>query len=743
MAGTARRWRELYGVSRHIGLGLAALCFLPTAAGAADLNLLATTSGNVNDAKAGGLSSSQQSLSETLDMNYNRAVTPQFSYRLLLREFGTTSSNTAASSSTRSTTGSVEPGLDMTFSGLKYSLNVGGRLREAYSDASQSPSLLQTEDFQYVRAFLTPDLFPHLLATFERTADRDDRTPRGLDQENIRAVLGATYSLAEKLNLAYTLTSERRDDSVARRTQEQRSHVATLNYADNFFADRLAVNGNYLATRVDTEERTSLTGVSGGVVAAPQVLSGAFSLLEDDPTVAAASKVPPATYATLTTSISTILNLTVPLTVSEGGAPNRNQSIAVGLPPGVSITTIRLTVSPRAGDLRDISLQAQGVSFQIFAGAGPQINLSTWTAVPIVSVTAPTTFNSYFEITIGATGGSFIKIHVAADMQQPPLPPLTATAVQAFSPSAPGGRVDTGNFLQSFSGGITVQPLTQLSINGNVNFNTNRQDPSGRRDDSGTYSVIATGTPHRLLTATALYQNSFTTSNDPQTQRTGTWNGSVTLSSSPLPTLTASLSGSRTESNQGGVTQTRADSLSLNTAMVPFRHLNVDVSTALGRSQNFVDGSTSRNFSATLSANGRLTARLSGLLGYTFGASEVSGGLAPSSAVTSSTFLSLTYTVSRFLNASSRWDFSASDGNFTLTQQYRLDVKPTLKTSVFLTFLRTDQHAETGSSSTNTATLNGSWNISRHLDLNTTASFTHGSQSGTVYTVSGTLSFRL
>jgi hypothetical protein len=122
---------------------------------------------------------------------------------------------------------------------------------------------------------------------------------------------------------------------------------------------------------------------------------------------------------------------------------------------------------------------------------------------------------------------------------------------------------------------------------------------------------------------------------------------------------------------------------------------------------------------------------------------QLIAGIAPSSEISNTTFLSLTYTLSRFLNASGRWDFSFSAGNTTVTQQYRLDIIPTLKTSIFLAFLRTDQRAAVGSGSTNSATLTARWNISRYLDLDATGIFTRGVTGDSLYSLFTTLAFRL
>ncbi|HSB70531.1 MAG TPA: hypothetical protein VLT62_14495 [Candidatus Methylomirabilis sp.] len=715
-------------------------------ASAEDLNLLATSSANVNSGTAGGQSISQRSFIQSLDMNYNRSVSPLLSYRLRLRGLDDESSSSSAGSRTTSSSRFVEPEADLTLSGLRYSLDAGGRFRETFNSTSQSSPLRVTEDHEFIRAFFTPDLLPEFNFQLERTAATDDQTPRGLDREEIRAIFGATYTLAQKVNLAYTFTNQTTDDTAAGRKQDQRSHVGTASYADGFWRDRIAVNANYLITRLDTTERLSPTAV-GGVVAVPVVLNNAFSLPERDATVAAVNKTPPdpTTYQNQSTGTSTALTFSVPLTVNGGTTQNLNQSIAVGLTPGTSVTTVRLTVTGRAGDLRDISLQAAGVVFQVFVGAVPLINQTAWTLVPS-SATLPTSLNPFFEISFAATSGNFLKIHVASDSQQlTGLDFLTATQIEVFRPAAAGAgnRVTTGNLLQLVAGGLVAQPIEALTLNGNATYSTNSQDPSGRRDDTATYSVIATGTPHRLLTATGVYQATFTTSNDPQTPRTDARIASLTLSSTPLPTLTASLIGSRNEDETGGVLQDRTDSIGFNTALKPYRNLNVDFTATGSQSDNFVDDSRTRALTTALNANATLTPRLTGLFGYGFGVNEVTGGPTPSSTTTNVGFLSFTYTVSRFLNATGRWDFTASEGTYTVGQQYRLDLIPTLKTSVFLTYLRTDQFTGTGTTNTNSLTLTGRWNISRYLDLNMTGSFTRGATGDTVYSLFTTLAFRL
>ncbi len=757
MADKARWTRKLLGIVKYVGVGLLAFVFVPASVGAAELNLLATTGANVTGADVGGQSTSVTSLNQFLDANFNRDVTPLLGYRLRLVGSANESWTSSDSTHTSGTNSYIEPIGEMTLSGLRYSLIAGGRLRETFSGASGSPSVRVTEDYEYVRAFYTPDLLPALNLQLERTGQTDDRTPRGLDHETTRAIFGAGYVLGQKLNLNYTFTNQTDDDSVAGRRQEQRSHVGNASYSDSFFGDRLSVDGTYFINRFDTTEHLSPTGISGGAVVVPLLLLKAFSLTEDDPTVAANSKLPPARcttpgsgsppcYTTLTNGSGTSIGITAPLVIDDGGTIGRNQSIAVGLSPGSSVTTIRLTVSPRAGDIRDISLQAQGVTFQIFVGSNPQVDLTGWTQVLIASVTLPTNLDPFFEITFAATTGSFLKLHVAGDTQQPALPPLTATIIAAFGPPAGGGgtgQISTGNLLQTITGGVTVRPLEVLTLSGNATYSTNQQDPTGRRDNNGTYSVTATGTPHPLLTATANYQNSFTDSNDPQTPKTGQWIGSLTLSSNPLPTLATSLSGSRAENSIGGAIQNRIDSISFNASLKPYRNLNTDVTAAAVQGKNFLDGSTGHQYSAALNANATLTARLTGLFGYTFTINEVTGGPAPSSATTNSTFLQLTYTISRLLNANARWDFSITEGNYTVTQQYRLDLVPTTKTSLSFTFIRTDQSASQVSGSTNTFTLNASWNISRYLDMNAFGTFTRTLTGDNVYTISTTLSFRL
>jgi hypothetical protein len=551
--------------------------------------------------------------------------------------------------------------------------------------------------------------------------------------------------------------------------------VASANYADSFFTDRLLVTGNYLLTRLDTTETFgAVSAAGGGPALLPVVLSRAFGLTEFDSTVANQSKVPPVQCspaappcASLSGATSTVLSITANLVVDVPGPPNNNESIIFGLAPGASVSTVRLTVSSRPGDVRDISAQAAGMTFQIFGGANPNVDLATWTQRPIASITPPSALNPYFEISFAATSGTFLKIHVAGDTQQPAFPPLVATAIEAFILSTvPGGgtatnRLTTGTTFQSLTGGITGRPIDALTITANGTYSTNKQDPAGRTDDNATYYLTATGTPHRLLTATGTYQASFTTSSDSRTPRTDQRFGSLTLTSTPLPTLTASLSGTWSEDLVGGERLDETRSLSFNTAAKPYRNLNVDLTTTTSQSRNFVEGSKTSAFSATLNANSILTDRLTGLFGFTFTNSQTEGGVAPSSLTSTITFFALTYTVSRFLNLNSRWDLTTSGSAYNFIQQYRLDVIPTQKTSILVTLLRADRWGAAGtaaattpgvaaipggsstSSSTTTGAVQARWNISRYLDLNATTTATWNTPGGTVYSLFTTLAFRL
>ncbi|HSD51487.1 MAG TPA: hypothetical protein VLG48_08765, partial [Candidatus Methylomirabilis sp.] len=674
MAGTRKGDRELPARAARILGGILALLLPASQVAAEGLSLLATSGVSANGADAGGQSVSTVGLNQYLDVNYNRSVTPLLGYRL--RFVGSANESWFSSGSTDidSTAGSVEPIGEVTLTGGRYTLIVGGRLRESYTDTSQSPSILLTDDYEYIKGLFTPDLLPAFNFQFEHTGQQDDATPRGLDRDATRSILGASYTFAQKLNLAYTFTYQTEDNAVTGLSRDQYSNIGSASYADSFFQNRLSVDGSYFISQVNTTESGSAVVGAGGILLLPRILSGAFSLVEDTPTVAAGSKVPVASYTTLTTSTATTLGFSVPLVVDQGGTLGLNQSIAFGLTPGISVTTIRLTVSV---DARVTNGQVGGVSFQVLVGNSPAVNSTTWTAVSSTIVRRPTTVDPFFEITIGATTGNFLKVHVAGDTQQG-LGSLTATAVTALGPTAVvGQKVSLGSLVQNLVGGVTVRPIEALTLGGNVNYSTFEEDPSGRRDSNLTYAVTATGTPHRLLSATANYQNTSTDSDDPFTPTTGQWIGSLTLTSTPLPTLTASLSGSRTENSLGGNTQNRIDSLSLNTSLKPYRNLNTDVTASVVDAKSFLDGTEGRQYTAGVSANAILTPRLTGLLGYTFVENEVQGGIAPASATTNLGFLQLTYTISRLMNATGRWDFNTTNGTTAVTQQYQLSLIPT------------------------------------------------------------------
>jgi len=718
---------------------------VPTQVGAGDLSVIATSSVNSTEGTVGDASASQQSFVNTVDLNYNRTVTPMLSYRVRLLAGDDESSLSAGDTRVRSSAWRVQPEGDATLSGPKYSLNVGARFWEIHTSGTRGGSYSQMQDVEFIRAFFTPDRLPALNLQFEREGLQDDQSPRTQSRERTRAIANLNYTLAQKLTLGYTFTRETEDDDVRSLSREQLSQIGNITYSDAFLGDRLSVNGNYLISWLKTSETFSPTTI-GGVAVLPIVVSGAFSLAETDPAVAAASKIPPTTYTTLTTAVGTTLGLTAPLTVDQGGTPNQNQSIAFGLSPGTSVTTIRLAVSSRPGDPRDLTLQALGVSFQVFVGTNPNVNFAAWASVAVVAVTPPTTVNPFFEIAIPATSGTFLKVHVAGDTQQPALPPLVATGVSALRPVGAGGttnQVSTSNLVQSLTATITAQPFRNLGLTATGNFNVNEQDVSNRRDTSGTYSVTATGTPHPLLTITGAYQAGFTSSNDPLTQGTDNQNASLTLSSTPLPTLTSALIGSWGENELGGVKQNQTTSVSFNSTLVPYRNLNVDMTVQGTQAENYVDESTVRGFSFNVNANSQLTRRLGGLMGYTFSTAEVTGGPSPSSFISNAGYLSLTYTVSRFCDVIGRWDFTLTNQDSVVTQSYRVNVLPTAKTSVIFAYIRRDRWGSAVSDSTDAVSMNATWNISRYFDLSGFATFTRSSNGDSVYTVSGTLSFRL
>ncbi|HEY4492755.1 MAG TPA: hypothetical protein VI958_12195, partial [Acidobacteriota bacterium] len=102
-----------------------------------DLNALFTSSTSFITSKSEESTTDLQSFAQTLDLNWNKAISPTLRYRLTLRSDDSRNQTKVDSDLTKSSATQFEPIFDATLASTAFSLNGGFRLREQITDGNK------------------------------------------------------------------------------------------------------------------------------------------------------------------------------------------------------------------------------------------------------------------------------------------------------------------------------------------------------------------------------------------------------------------------------------------------------------------------------------------------------------------------------------------------------------------------------------------------------------------------------
>lgn len=700
--GGRRRWRSAAIVA---GLAITAP-FGPAEAqelhGFFNSSLNVVTSESSGD-EAGTSRSEFETISESADINWNKVVSPFISYRLMLRGDHSDSSLAVKGSRTRESTATLfQPAIDLTLTTPGLSLNAGGRIRELLTDGNQEDPRQLSDRNLFARLFYTPEALPSVTLQVDKLWSYDDSDPRTRDIVDTRYLAGIQYTWQD-LAANYTFTHHVAEDTVAERTQTTDNHVATLSYTRGFLDGRLrfqgSVSGNYSRSvqefNVPAEarvERRLATGLRAGVDLTP---ADSFDVpVVSEPALAAGTA-------------------NVPLETST--------AIGFELPtPPQSVAEIRIAVAADPPFSLPDNL-GQFLAFEVFVSDDP--SRVTWTPLGA-------TGHFYdkderrFVLTIPASSTRFFKIYVTRN-DFGALVRATGVVAADLESVRAGAELEESLKSGSVNVGLTFSPTPWLTAAYTGSFNVSQQEPEGVESQTGTHSVTVAVHPHALLTVTGTTQYSYSTSNQAEAEDATANLYSLTFSSSPLPTLTSALSFARNESRLGGELETRTDSASLTTAARLLPGLNLDSTYSIAKSEDFVQDRETLGHTVTLSMNAQWSPRVNTVGTYTFQRARTTPTPPEGRpiATTHAIAVGTTYTLSRFVNINTRLDYTTTDDGTALGQLFRIDLIPTPKTSLLLTYRRAESDQGGVDTSSDAVAVNVRWNISRYLDLSADYAF--------------------
>jgi hypothetical protein len=687
-----------------------------------NLNGLFTSSANIISSQNEGTSTDSQSYQQTLDLNWNRTVSPTLRYRLTLRARDIEDRTTTGSDLIQSYTRGVEPIFDATLASTGFSLNGGLTILEQWTGGNTEPKTLLSDRRWFTRLFLHPENLPTLSFQVDRFTSVNDLTPKSVNKSDTRYQVMTDYNY-EGFNFSSLFSDRINDDLVTKQTRDQKDFLGSLGYTRSNWGGWMDVLGNYSIAYTPIHEEFSAAGLAEVQRPLSRGLKAAVDLTPAD-----SSDVP------LTDEPALIAgSALVPLEV--------NTSVGFEQTLTDSISLIRLNVSPQPPFTIPNNLDSF-VTFRVFFTN--DVTLKTWTELGAVSHRYEV-LESRLNITFPATTARFFKVYVSRN-DFGALIRATGVVALNLEPVGPGTKRSRTTLQHNVNGSFTIRPpgrpLMISALSYDVAFTDLTQQPDDRRNTTGTHTARITADPFRWLRSTATYQHGFANTNQAGTKNTTSDLYGLLFSSNPLPTLTTSLNLTRNDNRGEGKLETRSDAGSLNALAQLYRNLTLDSTYSLTKSRDYLLEQDTLSHSGLVNLNAILTPTLNATLGYTIRSTQTEQPETQTSDLVHTLSTSLTYTISRFLNINTRYDVLSGKDISSFTQDYRIDWTPTQKLAAFFEYRRTQQEQSGDRTGSDTFNINGRWNLSSYLNFDTNCVFVRDFAGNTVFAFSGRAQFR-
>ena len=639
-----------------------------------------------------------QTFAQTLDFNWNKAISPVLRYRITLRGEDNRNKTTVDSDVTETSSTQFEPVFDATLASTAFSLNGGFRLREVLSDGNKQDRIWLTEQRWFSRLFLTPQDLPALSFQVDGFTQQNDTKPKSLDQTDIRYQTTADYGYGG-FTFSYLFLDRVIDNIAIGQTRDQKNNSSTVGYTGTSLWGWLDVLAGYSINYDTIHEEFS----KSGIVEVERQLSRGFKWAAD-----------------LTPNDSTDVPFTLEPGLINGSAlVPLELNTAVGFEQSLvnPVSQIRLNMAPQPPFIIPPDLQLF-LNFRVFFTN--DVTLNTWTEIPGAVTFEYEILESRVKLTFAATTARFFKVYVSRNdfgalIQATRISALDLEVVKA------GTKRFKNTLSNNVNGSFTVRPPTRpwsiTSLSYDFTLSHLIQQPGVNRNISGTQTARIIAEPYRSLVSTFTYQHTFTETNQEGSKAITGDIYSLVFTATPLPTVTSALTLAHNDNRGDGKLENRSDTGSLNFSARIYRDLNLDSTYTVTRNQDFLIDQKSLSLAWTINANAQLTPRLSAIAGYVVRWSETEDPERKTIQLAHGVNNSYTYTISRFLNINARFDFLIDKDTTSFSQDYRLDWSPTPKLSSFLAYRRTQQDSNGEKSGSDSVAFNVRRNISRYLNL--------------------------
>ncbi|MGE5303060.1 MAG: hypothetical protein ACM3TN_07000 [Alphaproteobacteria bacterium] len=699
---------------------------------AQDLNALFSSSSTLINSTSEGTTTDLKSFTQTLDLNWNKTISPTLRYRLTLRGEDDRNQTQVGSDLTRSSTTQYEPILDATLSSSAFSLNAGYRLKGQYTDGSEQAGIWLNERRWFTRFFLTPQDLPRFTFQVDRFTKENNEHPQSINETDTRYQLGTNYDYGGA-TFSYLFSDHLNDNLVVGQNRDQKVNTANLGYTGTSLWGWLDVLAGYSINYSTTHEEFSKSGVAE----VEQPLSRGLKAAAD--------------FTPLDSSDVPLIN--DPGLISGGASVPLDLNISIGFEqlsqPPKPVSQIRINLMAVPPFIIPNNLQTF-LKLRVFVTDKADPNsINAWVEIGGYSQNW-NSLEGRFELTWPSSPtppptARFVKVWVDAN---PFGASIQATKITALNLEAVTGgtKRDQNTLANNVNGSFTIRPpmrpWTISAISYDFSLSHIMEQPGAIRNISGTQTARLVAEPYKYVTSTFTYQHNFSDTNQEGSKQTTADLSSVVFTFAPLPTLTNSLTYAHNDNRGDGKLEQRTDTGSLNASARLYRNLNVDATYSLSKSQDFLIDQKTLTQGGSINANATLTQRLNATLGYSLNWSQTEKPDENTSQLTHTLNGSFTYTISRLLNFNVRYDFLTGNDVTSFTQDYRVDWSPTAKLSGFVDYRRTQQQSGGERTSSDAVGVNGRWNLSRYLNFDANFLFFNNSDGNKVFGFSGRVQLR-
>ncbi len=681
----------------------------------------------------------KSSEAHTLNQNYffslNRAITPLISYQFYLRANLLDARNeNAPDLRTDTYKRTIEPSIEFSLRNSAYSFTTGYRRTEEWPTASLSDDQRLTTLLYFSRFDVTPDALPSLSFDYNRREEFDYGDTRLKDLTEDEYSLSSSYELPSRdIDMRYFLNyTHRQTKTPLDRTEKSITDSFSGNYSAGYEGTYLHEKGLWSVTYrgIYSRDKSRIFVLETGNFVLERPALGGLYVQNANTSVALGSL---SALVDGDQAVSTGIDLSTGL----------NHQIGITVSPDESVDRLYIYVN---ADISGDGVLTSIANWQVLSNTANQA--TGWTVISISSITATAVdttdpLNPVYRYELIFSSSQSAAIFKAVNSALSSVSNVFVTEIEAYGTTLFLDKEDktvSTSFIQGIEIGTSVRPVTDVTLNLSYSIDRSDRNPvslpqsfggifsnifsdsfeNGKSNFNSTvtrnYAANAVWHAHRLLTTTAGYHRNENFDNLDNRDFSSD-NYEVSFMSDPLPTLSSNLTFQRSHIYEFDDHTTTNSGVLLSIGAELYRDVHMINDISYATSESMTTSTKSRNYVINGSVNARITRRTSGTLNYNFNRAKTDGAVSDSK----STFASLSYRLSRYLNLTGNFRFTEIDDDVTTSEGFLFDWRPMPALQLNMNYFHRD--ADPGSVKTDNVSGLMVWHVTRFADVRFSSSY--------------------